>query len=58
MASLLPDPSLSNEGSAPLSAQPLTAASLLIGQKPLGDKDLQCLDTKIPDFGGWDNSKH
>lgn len=37
--------------------QPLVVGSLLTHQKPIGDKDLQRLDTWIP-FGGWIKSKH
>jgi hypothetical protein len=40
-----------------LFAQPLAVGSLLIDQKPIGDKDLQHLDMQSPDFWGQINSK-
>ena len=45
--SFLPVPSLRRS----LSIQQLATDSLLIDQKPIGDKDLQCLDMQIPNLG-------
>jgi hypothetical protein len=47
-----------SESCLSLPAQTLAIGSLLIDQKPTGNKDLQRLDSQLPDFGGWIISKH